>query len=400
MNRKKCYSFKTIRMKKIILLTMLCLSINAFAQDFDKLLTKKQYDCEDISYNSALLFEQYFTESKLDSAKSLLTYWESKCGLREPVLRAKLLLAINDNEFENLLLPEKSLNYIFNYQNRMDMAKYNNPHLYDNYKSYYGYIPINQEYDNFTKRTFENLKLNYDSADMEYLLCEFYSINHDTIFSKIQTGEYDDSPISKEYKQITNEYLKQPEFHASLILGAWIPTGGITKLGTHPEIGYQIGFKQRKFNYDLTMSFKFLNSANDYYARRGALEELELTNNFFGGHIGFDLGYDIYAKNGNEIQLTGGIAYDGFDALEQDEELDLKSATVSSYNFSLGFSYRFYITNQTYIGLRAKYNIVDYTLNEIVDFTGNPITVQLLIGNVSNYFRNNNLKSLKYPLRR
>lgn len=387
-------------MKKIILLSVVLMSISAYAQDFDNLLNKKQYNCEDVSYNSALLFEQYFTENKIDSAKSLLQYWESKCGLREPVMRAKILLSIKENDFNNFSFPENSINYIFNYLNRMDMIKYNNPHIYDNYKAYYGYVPANQEFDIFTKKSFEELMANYQGDEMEYLLCEFYSTNHDTIFSKIQSENYKDSPISKEYNKIVKQYLKEPEFHMALILGAWIPTGELSKLGTHPEIGFQMGVKHRRINYDLIMAFRFLKSANEYYARREPLGEQELTNNFFGGHIGFDLGYDIYAKKGNELQLTGGIAYDGFDALNSDDDSGLKNATASSYNISVGLAYRYYINNETYIGVRAKYNFVDYTLNEVVDFTGYPITVQFTIGNVNSLYRNNNLKSLKYPLRR
>lgn len=191
------------------------------------------------------------------------------------------------------------------------------------------------------------------------------------------------------------------EFHMSWVTGIWIPTGKLKKLGSHPELGFQMGAKHKKMNYDLIMAFKFINSPNVYYARRTKSgDSIELTNHFFGGHIGFDLGRDIYVHNGHEIQLTGGIAFDGFDALKENKDKNLKAESIWTYNFSFGLGYRYYISNSFYLGLRAKYNIVDYSLNNVVDFTGNPITVQFIIGSVNNVFRNNNLKALKYKLRK
>lgn len=387
-------------MRKIILLVFLTSGISIAAQNFDSLMVKRQLDCSDVSYNSALLFEEYYTENKIDSAKNILAYWQGKCGLREPILRAILLIAFKENSFHDSLLTEGILSHVYNYQSRMDMIKYNNYFSYDNYKPYYAYIPVGQEFDKFTKKSFGSLKPNYRTNQVEFVLCEFYSDNYDTIFSRLQTKEYANSIISKEYKKAVNTYLIMPEAHLSWITGVWIPTGNIKRLGIHPELGFQLGVKHKKMNYDLTMAIKFLNSANDYYARRTKTSDLELTNHFLGGHIGVDVGRDIFVKKAHEIQLTCGIAFDGFDALEENKNLDLKSASIWSYNFSFGLGYRYYVTTGFYLGLRAKYNIVDYTLNNIVDFTGNPITVHFIVGSVNNVFRNDNLRSLKYKLRK
>ena len=385
---------KAIRFLSLIIFT----TTSAFCQEYDHLLTKRQVDCSDISYNSGLYFMKYMNENKIDSVKSILNYWENKCGIREPIYRAKILLALKLGQFNDSLLTEGTLNYIFSYQNRMDMIKYSNYYSYDNYKSYYGFIPPGQEFDQYTRTLALSIKDNYSPESIEYVIAEFYGDNHDTIFSKIQTATYKESALAREYDEVVERYVKMSEFHISWITGVWIPTGQLKKIGTHPELGFQIGAKQKKMNYDLVMTFKFLKSPNDYYAKRE--DYLELTNHFFGGHIGFDIGRDMYAKNRHEIQITGGVAADGFDALKEEKENSLKSKSTWSYNFNFGLGYRYYITNSTYLGLRAKYNIVDYTLNDVIDFTGNPITIQFTIGGVNNMLRNNNLKALKYKLRK
>lgn len=388
---------KTLR----LIALMILLSRISFGQDFDNLMSKKQIDCSDIAYNSGLYFIKYVQENNLDSAKYLLEYWETKCGIREPIYRAKILLALKNNEFNDSLFSEGTLNNIFNYQNRMDMIKYANYYSYDNYKSYYGFIPPGQEFDTYTKNLAKTLLKKYTPETIEYLIAEFYGENSDTIFSKIQTADYGQSTLIKEYEKTVETFVNMSEFHLSWITGVWIPTGDLKKLGTHPELGFQMGAKHKKMNYDLTISLKFINSPNDYYAKRKESgSQLELTNHFFGGYIGFDIGRDIYSKNGHELQLAGGIAFDGFDALEEDKDNDLKSASAWSYNFNFGLGYRYYLTNSFYLGLRAKYNVVDYSLNNVVDFTGHPITIQFIVGGVENVFRNNNLKALKYKLRR
>ena len=388
-------------MGKYLLIFSVFLSANLFGQDFDNLMVKKQFDCSDISYNCSLLFERYYTGNKVDSAKNIVAYWESKCGLREPVQRARILLSLKEGNFKDSLLSQGVLAYIFNYQNRMDMVKFANYYSYDNYKSYYGFIPAGQDFDKFTIKAAIELKAKYNPESIEYLICEFYGDNCDTIFAKIQSNKNTSSILSVEYKKSVDKYLNISELHMALITGVWIPTGGISKLGLHPEIGFQIGAKHKKMNYDFVVSIKFLNSPNDYYARRTKGDgSLELTNNFLGGYVGFNVGRDIFYRDRHEIQVLSGIAYDGFDALKEDKSKEIQFESVSSFNFNVGLGYRYYLNNSSYLGVSAKYNFVDYSANKVIDFRGNPISIQFIIGGLLNTDKDSGLKALKYKWRK
>jgi len=195
-------------------------------------------------------------------------------------------------------------------------------------------------------------------------------------------------------------YLDMPETHRALITGVWIPTGELKIVGSHPELGFQIGTKRKKMNYDVTFIGRFLKSANSYEAYRSKNSPPELTDTFFGAHFGFDAGRDIVAMKGHELQLTGGIAFEGFNALEKDKEKDLDLKAANTYNLSAGLNYRFYISNKYYLGLRAKYNIVDYTLNNVVDYKGDAVSIQLLFGAVDNYYKTEGLNGLKIKHRK
>ena len=398
-------------MRKIqILFITIFLTISAFGQNFDSLMTvKKQLNCLDVSYNSSLYFVEYISENKIDLAKSLVSYWESKCELREePVYRAKILLALKTGEFNDSIFSQMSLRHILDYQHRMNwIEKYSDYSRYDSYRSFYPYTP--KDFDNYTRKLALELKNNYPEESLEYVLAEFYSDNCNVIFSKIRSITYkgssltyEESPLITQYNMEVEKYKNMSEYHIAGIAGVWIPTGALKKIGIHPELGLQGGVKHKKMNYDFTMILKFINSPNNYYARRDHSDDSwELTNYFLGGYIGFDIGRDIYAKNGHEIQLAGGIAFDGFTVFKEDKDKGLKSVSANSYNFNFGLAYRYYITNSVYIGLRTKYNVVDYSLNKTIDFTGNPVTVQFTIGSVYDlYFRNERLKALNCQLRK
>jgi hypothetical protein len=81
------------------------------------------------------------------------------------------------------------------------------------------------------------------------------------------------------------------------------------------------------------------------------------------------------------LQIAGGIACDFFEALQGDKNSDLESSSAVSYNFNMGFAYRYYFSNNSYIGLKAKNNIVDYTFNNVVDLPGrNTVSIQFSLG--------------------
>ena len=387
-------------MKRYLTTLLIALHFCAFGQNFDELMEKRQLSCSDVSYKSTKLFEEYYQNNDIDLAKKLLNYWEEKCEVSEPLLRAKILIAIHENRFFEGLLTDNGIIYILKYKDRMKIIEENQQKFYEYYQDYYDFVPVGKDFDTFTRKAFAELKKNFSSETTEYLLCDFYGGNDKDIFEKLQTNTYESSFLAKEYKARVNHYLELPEFHMSLLTGAWIPTGSLSVLGTHPELGFQMGWKKKKMNYDMVMSFRFLKSANEYMARRDKLEPFIPTKHFFSGHIGMEIGREIYAKGKNEIQIVGGLAFDGFDALKEDKKAGLKNASASSYNFNFGIAYRYYFKNNTYLGLRVKYNIVDYTLSKVVDFTGNPISLQLSIGWLENLIRKDALKSLEFKNRR
>ncbi|MDR1847746.1 MAG: hypothetical protein LBR17_06495 [Bacteroidales bacterium] len=77
------------------------------------------------------MFETFYISAQTDSAQNLIAYWEDKCGLREPVFRAKLMLAMRNGTYNDTILPYNILDFLTNYAYRMDAIRHNNYKSYD-----------------------------------------------------------------------------------------------------------------------------------------------------------------------------------------------------------------------------------------------------------------------------
>jgi len=371
----------------------------AHAQNFDQMMTKKQLDCGDIALNSSLLFEKYFYAGLSDSALAILEYWENRCGSREPLLRAKLLYAAVYGDLNDVIMKDMNMSHLTIFSHRVRMINTRNYIEYENYKSYFGFVPPNQEFDKFALKAFQELVSKYQEGTKEHVVFDYFSGNIRTVPELIRTNAFVGSELSAQFEETISNYVQMPEFNMALVAGYWAPTGALKAVGNHAEMGFVMGSKSGKMNYDVVMILKFLNAPEPYMARRGKNLPLEPTRHFFGGYIGFEVGRDVWAKQRHELQLTAGAGLDGFDVFEENKDADLKAVSLWSYNINAGPAYRYYITSSFYLGLRAKVNLVDYRLGKTIDFTGVPFSFQFTIGGLSNVIRQDNLKRLGYPVR-
>ncbi len=239
-----------------------------------------------------------------------------------------------------------------------------------------------------------NLFENYTTDQFMYAVYKMENNKIDVVL-KLKNGETITIPYSPEKilkdadkiiesKKNGNNHPKKNNssnwrYNHLIVGGVWIPIGELSKLGIHPNAGYQGEIVYSRFSIGMEASFKFLASKETYYARRFHYDnQTEATNHFFGGYLGMNGGFNLYNSNWHYLRIIGGIALDGFDAFE--EKRNLKSESIWTSNFNIGFGYRHKLKGAKFIGLQVKYNHVDYTRSNIVDMSGYPITVLLEYG--------------------
>lgn len=372
-----------------------------YAQNnLDSLMTQHVPNCEDIAYNATNLIIKYSNKQNYDSVKIVLNYWQAKCGNSEPIIRIKILLAIKEKSFSEQIYDTTILDYVFNYMYRMETEEpEKSEKSYNYYKIYFDYVPIKGDYDNFTQKIAEELLPLQPENSIEQLYCKFYANVLINPMNEIQnTNHYDSSKIKTYYNKKVSKYINKPDFHYNILTGIWIPTGNAKLLGNHPLIGFQCGAKYKKTTFNLTIYFKFLKSKNDYQLIPNG--SLDTSSHFFGGYIGADVEREIFKLKRNQFDLLGGIAWDGFDAINTDTKDNNpnndKGHSINSINLNLGLGYKYNFSKKGYIALQGKYNFINYKNLGGTDMSGNAITIIFLVGGFTNTIKDYELKTLRY----
>ncbi len=389
-------------MKKVTPLVLLLFSTMQilFAQqgDLDAILINmmgSRQTCESVSNRCATLFVNCYKSDRIDLIPQLLEYWQEKCGVTEPVQRAKTLYAIDQNSYRDFVIGYGIMDLVLNYQNRViNEGNENEVERYENNKQYFSYVPIGGEFDNFTKSLAARNKAKYQQNSIEYAWCEFYSTAPDMLFTYVQKNRYSDSKLTYQYREKVREVKKMINWNWAISAGGWIPAGEMSALGVHPEVGILFGGKGGRISLDFDASIRFLNSQSKYLVTQGT--NTYETNRFFGAYIGLDFGWDFYAKKENSFAVLAGLGWDGFEAKAEDMRRSQDAILASSYNFNFGVGYRRNISNSLYLSLHLKCNIVDYTMENVVDYRGVPITLKLIFGYQNNPMKQSILKRLKY----
>lgn len=389
-------------MKKSILGLLVFLSLVGltFAQEeseLDKLMIQRRLHWDDISYNCSFLVQKYFEEAKYDSVEIILDYWEDKNGLSGPLFMAKTLIAIYQDTYSEDLSQQDILTYLLTYKPELrEDANDSKKLIYLSYPFYdICYNPIHPAFEEFLKELVQENLIRLKEGDVRYLICKFYNNEFDFVFNELKSGRYDHTELKKYYDLEIQKTLSEMEGHIGYIAGAWFPQGESRILGNHPTLGCLIGFKKKKFLYDLTTTLRFLNSPNKYnILHKNSVIE---TDDFLGYYIGLELGREIYRNKRNEFDFVLGTGYDCFTAYSnEDDKEDAKN--IGSFNFNVGIGYRHYFSDYStrYIGFQARMNFVDYDNRGGTDLSGNSISLRFICSFSKNIFKYKRLKELKY----
>jgi hypothetical protein len=371
-----------------------------FAQEsFEERITKINPTCAEISLNAASLFEKYMLNDQYDSARFIVNYWAEKCGNREVVKRAKILLSLKTRNYSDTVLGAGILVDILDFKNRMDYWKAEFFYVFDNNAAYYGFVPFGQDYDRFTNELGRTLKKKYLPGTIPYILCDFYGGNTDSVFIQLQQIPDNPSSLEIEYKEMVSMYKSFPSGEMGGIAGVWVPTGRLEIMGVHPEIGFSVGVKNKKMLYSLFMSVAFIKTPNKYeFINTQFNDSLQMSNMFIGFNVGGQVDWSVYQKKGNELFVLAGGCYSGITVLPVNDDDNIDGEVARTVNLNIGLGVKHYFRGGTYISLQGKYNLVDYTSNGVIDYNGNAFSVQFIIGGALSGYKTQ-LDALQYDWR-
>ena len=373
------------RIYKSFLLLIISLQASGQVTDVESLMTRRYLSCDDIFYNVSWLIPEFYEKGNKDTLQAIIAYWEDRCGVSEELVRCKIILSINEGSFNENLFEDNILILLREYERYNTVYEDKNVrwnYYYDGRYDYdYGY-----RLNKFTVKLSKTLLETKEWSAAEKFFLRIYANDFEQGFQMLDSNELDGTRIKELYLKEKKKREQAVYLHNDWMLGIWIPQGKLDILGAHPFFGYRIGMKYKKLTTDLALGFKFCKSPNIYQVYKDGV--IWDTNHFFGGYFGLDAGYELIRLKKNSIDLIGGIAFDGFDALSEKVEGSDKKITksINSLNLNIGLGYKYHFKkqrfNQRYIGIDFKYNFVNFKNPQGTNLDGNTFTVNLIVGNV------------------
>lgn len=373
-------------------------SCTALAQnDLLDQLSRKAPNCENISFNAAELIGRLYGAARFDSIALVAREWEFSCGMSEPLFRLKILLSVEQGNFSgDMFQDEPLLAFIDNYETRVAAAKEKNyRQVYEYYKIFFGYIPINSDFDIMTSLWADALLGKDNLAPEARLWCLVFANQAGRAFDMLKSNQLQGSGIQETYNSELARAKRMIDGNLGFIAGVAVPTGSLADvIGVKSLWGFQLGAKYRKVQYDLTMAFRPGKPVQEYLVMHEG--DLVYTRYYFGGYIGADLAYEISRIKKSELDLLAGVAFDGFDAIEGNTSQGIKGKSINSLNLNAGLGYRLYTSEKGYLGLQVKYNLVGYNNKSGTSLDGNYISAVLSYNIFGNVRKSALLKRLRH----
>lgn len=384
-------------MKQVLFIIAALLSSTVFAQrNIDQELLLQSPNCETVAFNSSRLVDRYFGQKNYDSISVVYNRWEEFCGTTEPLFRLKVLHQIQEgNLSQEWMLQEHLMDFIFLYLDRLEYSKEPNAKLiYERYKISFGYISLNSFFDDLTVIWANSLLERNNLLPAERAFCLLYSNQTDAFWQMLNDNQLPETKLQESYNVQVKKTKKMAEGNFGLMTGVMLPSGNLNEIvGVKPVFGFQLGMKQNKLQYDLTMLLRGGKTKQEYLIMFEG--EPKMTDYYFGGYVGLDLAYELWKNKNREFDILTGIAFDGFDAVESDTEKDIEGKSINSLNVNFGLGYRFYGKKLNYWGIQTKYNIVNYNNKQGTDFSGDYISIIVSYNFFGNLQKHSMMERLK-----
>jgi hypothetical protein len=372
---------------------LLITGFSLYAQSIEEQLVKPVIRCEDVRLNALQVIPNIYRQGPIDSVIRAISFWEGVCGPGEEILRIKILVAIRNRHFSELLYDSTITLYIDRFKFIKDLEPGDLPYLHRPDSIAHARLV---GYNAFTKELARTLLPQTDTASLENYFCRLYADSGNTA-AILDKPRFAQTSLKGYYKRNNERVRQQPRGYIALHTGLWIPTGAATLLGNHPYIGLELGSRGVKNRFILILSFKFIDSKNPYQIKRK--DQLYETKDFFGGYIGLDYGRKIWGNDTHLFELTAGGGLDGFDVYhtsDEDKRDQMKPLSILTYNFNGGMQYSLFYNKRkdAFLGIQAKYNVTNYRNKGGTNLQGNPITVGLVWGVASrrSYYPNRDLR--------
>ena len=331
-----------------------------------------------------------------ETLAGMLFSWEQECGITEPVFRARALQLIASDQFPGVLegvpMLEQAIAFEIRYRLIAEKSPAERADYFAFHKDYFGYVPINEDFDRQTMRQAARLMNRVSPGTIEYRILEMYAGEPKSFFAALRDGELEDISLAAEYRNRRDELLRLPEFNIGIRAGMWFPRGDLDILGVHPSLGVNVGVKKGRNYFDAIFDFRFGKTA--YPVSVVLQDTLVKTSNFQGGFLGFEWSSVLLQGPDYNLEVFAGLGYDLIELVEDGQDPGRRS--YGSVNFTVGPAYRHIFSNRTWLSVRPAFSFLNHDNPQGSSLKGNAWLFTIAFGYSDNPRKSEGLKRLGF----
>jgi hypothetical protein len=374
---------------KLWLLVLILIFGPLYAQDLSE-------NCSEKAENYSIEVANAMLDGDDEALGQWLFAWEQECGITEPVFRARALQLIAAGQFPGALEGTSFLEQAIAFEIRYRLIAEKSPAERADYfafhKEYFGYVPINEEFDRQTMRQAARLMNRVSPQSLGYRFLEMYVGEPESFFAALRNGEFEETPLAAEYQNRRDELLRLPEFNIGIRAGMWFPMDELDILGPHPSLGINVGLKRGRNYFDAVFDFRFGKTA--YPVSIVLQDTLVKTSNFQGGFLGIEWSRVLVQGSDYNLEIFAGVGYDLIELVEDGQDPGRRS--YGSLNFTVGPVYRHIFSNRTWLSIRPAYSFLDHSNPGGSSLIGNAWLFSIAFGYSDNPRKSEGLKRLGY----
>jgi len=389
-------SFAKILLASISFVAILnCPDLSA-QRSIEELMTRRNPECFDLMKNAFDLLPGYHSKQQIDSVNAVLDFWEDHCGKPEELIRFKVLLAIEQRSS----YVDSAISYPFVLRQLMDYRWFALSGNLDNRSHNWHYrfpeIKKSGSYSDYTLQWANKmLSERNDLSPHELFFLRLYSHDFDDIFSMLRDEDFDNTEIQRQYNFLVASSTINTWFRGEISLGGWFPSENLSVMGNHAGFGIGGGVQHKRWHGILSIKAFFGNSQQprEVYHK----DSLYVSDVYSHVSLTLDFGYALYIKNQHNLEVLGGVGYNGVKVLELANPVNTSNPESIYRNgllLSAGLGYRYDFPLGTYLGLSAKFNFTHFNNQPGTDLTGNFLTIHFTLGLISQDYKKRNRQLL------
>jgi hypothetical protein len=129
-------------------------------------------------------------------------------------------------------------------------------------------------------------------------------------------------------------------------MGAWIPSGDLSRLGAHPSFGFDLNAGWNRFSVGLLFDFRFAGTSDSYTFFNPNSGVLEKSNVFLNFLIGSDFRWEAVRANRISLFAVAGLGYEIFTHYATSRYSRQRPAYSESFNLNAGLAGRVYFSDE------------------------------------------------------